>query len=76
MIRRDQGSYLVLGPGIERRALTLGMGIALAQTLANQRRKEAGSFTIYVKNALETITYAIITKEEDGTITTRPKIAA
>lgn len=77
MRRRSEGAYIVTGPQEkERRAVNVGMGVAIAQTYANKRRKEAGSFTYYVRDALGTTTYATVTKQEDGTIQTRPAVAA
>jgi hypothetical protein len=75
--RREEGAYIVTGPQErERRAENIGHGISIALTYATRRRKEEGAFTYYVRDVLGTTTYATVTKEEDGTITTRPKIAA
>lgn len=75
--RKTAGAYIVTGPHEkEKQAPTIGAGLSIAQTYANRRRKEQGSFTYYVRDALGVTTYATVTKEEDGTIQTRPKIAA
>lgn len=75
--RKQEGSYIVTGPQEpEKRYLSVGAGISCAQTYATRRRKEAGSFTYYVRDVLGTTTYATVTKEEDGTINTWPNIAA
>lgn len=77
MRRRQEGSYIVTGPQErERRAVSVGMGVSIAQTYATRRRKEVGSFTYYVRDVFGTTTYATVTKEADGTIQTRPAIAA
>ena len=79
MRRRSEttGAYIVTGPQEqEKHTPTLGAGLSVAQTYANRRRKEAGSFTYYVRDALGTTTYATVTKNEDGTITTQPAILA
>lgn len=75
--QRQEGAYIVTGPQEpERRAINVGMGVSIAQTYANRRRKEAGSFTYYVRDVLGTTTYATVTKAEDGTIETWPNVAA
>ena len=75
--RKQEGSYIVTGPQEkEKQALNVGMGISLAQTYATNRRKEAGTFTYYVRDLLGTTTYATVTKEADGTINTWPNVAA
>jgi hypothetical protein len=74
--RRDEGSYIVTGPQErERRALNIGMGVSIALTYANHRRKEAGAFTYYVRDVLGTTTYATVTKRQDGAIEVEPAVA-
>lgn len=60
----------------EKRAVSVSHAVCIAQTYANRRRKEVGSFTYYVRDALGVTIYATVTKEADGTIQTRPAIAA
>lgn len=75
--RKDEGAYIVTGPKEpEKHVLNIGMGAALAQTYANRRRKDEGTFTYYVRDVLGTTIYATVTKEEDGSIQTRPEIVA
>lgn len=75
--RHEEGSYIVVGPGEkEKRVLNLGIGISVAQTWATKRRREEGTYTYQVRDLFGTTTYATVTKEEDGTILTRPSVAA
>lgn len=75
--KTQTGAFIVTGPHEpEKHAPTLGAGLSLAQNYANRRRKDAGSFTYYVRDVIGTTIYATVTKEEDGSITTRPAILA
>ena len=74
MSRRKQryhGSYVVTGPDTDRQVLTVSHGIVIAQEYACRRKDEA---TFYVRDLLGTTTYATVTREEDGTVLTWPKI--
>jgi len=48
----------------------------VAQDWASRRMKEEGRFVYTITDVLGTTTYATVTKEEDGTILTRPKVAS
>lgn len=72
-----EGSFIVTGPHeTEKHAPTLGAALSLAQNYATKRRRDEGSYTYYVRDILGTTTYASVTKEEDGSITTVPAILA
>lgn len=71
--KRASGAYTVSGPSGERAASTVGQGISLAQTLATRYRRTEGVLSWYVRDLLQGVTYATITKEADGTITTWPR---
>ena len=73
--RKQGGSYVVTGPDKqERRVISVAVGLSVAQDWASRRMKEEGRFVYTITDVLGTTTYATVTKEEDGTILTRPKV--
>ena len=74
--RKQEGSYVVVGPAGERRALSVSHGLSVAQDFATRHRSEEGVFTYTITDLLGTTVYATVTKEEDGAILTRPLILA
>lgn len=71
--RKHSGSYVVTGPDVDRQVLSVAHGIVLAQEYACRRKDQA---TFYVRDLLDTTTYATVTREEDGSVITWPSIAA
>jgi len=73
--RKEDGAYVVTGPDKqERRVISVAVGLSVAQDWASRRMKEEGRFVYTITDVLGTTTYATVTKEEDGTILTRPKV--
>lgn len=71
---KPSGRYTVTGPDSgDRAAESVGVGISFAQTLATRHRRSQGVLTWYVRDLLQGVTYAIVTKQEDGVITTEPR---
>lgn len=65
------GRYTVTGPHEDEKAVpSVGAGISLAQTFASRQRAREGVLSYYVRD-FDGATLARVTKEEDGTITTR-----
>lgn len=73
--RRQEGAYIVSGPGEkERRVLSVAVGLSVAQDWACKRMKTEGVFTYYIRDVLGTTVYATVTKGEDGSVLTIPKV--
>ena len=73
--RRQEGSYIVTGPGEnERRVISVAVGISTAQGWACKRLKQEGTFTYHVRDLLGRTIYATVTKTEDGTVDTIPAV--
>lgn len=69
--RRPTGRYTVTGPHEEDHPVpSVGAGISVAQTLATRQRARDDVLSYYVRD-FDGTTLAMVTKEEDGSITTR-----
>lgn len=65
------GRYMVTGPHeADHPVPSVGAGISVAQTLASRQKAREGVLSYYVRD-FDGTTLAMVTKEEDGTITTR-----
>lgn len=69
---KPSGAFTVSGPfEADHPVPNVGAGISCAQTFASRHRDKEGELTYYVRDLSGLSLLATVTREEDGSITTR-----